>query len=359
MSVIRFHSLPAIEVEERLFQKWENIHQEQEFSSPFTHPQFTRCLAEVRPSDTWISIMEADNEIIGFFPYQQKRRRRISPLGEFLNDYQAPVAKKGYSWDAAEWIKQSSFNWFTYNHLPEQQKSFHRYSPIRTFSPVMEVSGGFDRYLARLANIKGKIPGSFTRTDRSKRKRLIDEIGDVVFLSDSRDHEHFQSLLFLKSQQYRETGAVDIFAVPWVSQLIGKLFQQRGRGFSGKLSVLMAGDKVVSYHFGLGSGNVWHYWFPAFDRIYAPYSVGILLLIEMAKAAADEGFDWIDLGRGDQRYKMELKTSGYGLQEGILSRPQWRGDLTMRQRVTWTAFKQSRFGESLKRIRNVLINRGK
>jgi CelD/BcsL family acetyltransferase involved in cellulose biosynthesis len=80
-------------------------------------------------------------------------------------------------------------------------------------------------------------------------------------------------------------------------------------------------------------------------------------LIEMAKVAADDGFDWIDLGRGDQRYKMELKSGDYGLQEGILSRPQWRGDLVMRKRVKWAAFRQSRLGEFLKSKKKMLFGK--
>ena len=69
------------------------------------------------------------------------------------------------------------------------------------------------------------------------------------------------------------------------------------------------------------SAKVLHYWFPAYDRDYARYSPGVILLAELARAAPGLGIDTIDLGKGDADYKRRFATGGVQLLEGRIERP--------------------------------------
>ena len=61
-----------------------------------------------------------------------------------------------------------------------------------------------------------------------------------------------------------------------------------------------------------------HVWFPAFDPAFARYSPGLILFRELAKAAAARGIRRIDLGKGPERYKVELKTGDVAIAEGSI-----------------------------------------
>jgi CelD/BcsL family acetyltransferase involved in cellulose biosynthesis len=82
------------------------------------------------------------------------------------------------------------------------------------------------------------------------------------------------------------------------------------------LSVLYAGDVVAGVHLGLRSGQVWHSWFPAYNPDLHRYSPGMLLMLELAKAAPALGIAEIDLGKGEARYKQALASGAVSLFEG-------------------------------------------
>ncbi len=87
------------------------------------------------------------------------------------------------------------------------------------------------------------------------------------------------------------------------------------------LSLLYAGDQLVAGHLGMRSKRIWHYWFPAYDRRYAKYSPGLLLLLKMAQAAEDLGLEAIDIGTGLSLYKRRLMNASTAVAEGSVERP--------------------------------------
>ena len=85
--------------------------------------------------------------------------------------------------------------------------------------------------------------------------------------------------------------------------------------------MLRAGDHIVAVHAGMRSRHVLHWWFPAYDQQFAKFSPGVILLIRMAEALAATGVRMIDLGKGDDRYKLSLMTHTAELKEGFVERP--------------------------------------
>jgi CelD/BcsL family acetyltransferase involved in cellulose biosynthesis len=153
-----------------------------------------------------------------------------------------------------------------------------------------------------------------------KYRRLEREVGPVRFVARSIDAGLLQMCLDLKNRQYLRTGVRTIFAISWVRDLMHSLQKVSAQNLTGVLSVLFAGDKVVSLHFGMRSASVWHWWFPAYDVAYGKHSPGTLLLLKMAEACSDSGITSIDLGQGNSHYKMRLSNGAHPLMIGSLER---------------------------------------
>jgi len=61
---------------------------------------------------------------------------------------------------------------------------------------------------------------------------------------------------------------------------------------------------------------VWHYWIAAFNRDLQQYSPGLILLLEMVRAAPLLGIKTITLGRGDEQYKTRFASGTTVLASG-------------------------------------------
>ena len=84
------------------------------------------------------------------------------------------------------------------------------------------------------------------------------------------------------------------------------------------LSVLFAGERPVAAHLGMRSRTAWHYRLPTYDRDFAKYSPGLILLLEMAAQAPALGIRMIDLGKGSALYKQRLMSGAVPLIEGVV-----------------------------------------
>ena len=84
-------------------------------------------------------------------------------------------------------------------------------------------------------------------------------------------------------------------------------------------------------HFGMRSGGVYHWWFPAYDRKYSSYGPGRVLLSRTAQACEENGIHKIDLGRGVAQFKSLTMSGATEVAIGSVDlRP-----LARRLRTTW------------------------
>ena len=82
------------------------------------------------------------------------------------------------------------------------------------------------------------------------------------------------------------------------------------------------------------SRTAWHYWLPTYDRDFAKYSPGLILLLEMAAQAQALGIQTIDLGKGNALYKQRLMNGAVPLLEGVVPASPFRAAvLTLRAGV--------------------------
>lgn len=269
------------------------------------------AVAEVR-RDAFVAIIEDSVGAAGFFPFQRGYMGVGHPIGGPLSDYQGVIARPDWHWDGEELIRSCGLNTWLFDHLLVAQQPFARFHRVEAYSPIIDLSNGYEAYLeerreAGTEQIKKAIYA---------RRRLEREVGPVRIEFHVTDREALQLLMKWKSQQYIDSGKLDIFSVPWVVEVVERIWQSQHESFAGMLSVLYAGDKPMAAHMGLRSQSVWHYWLPAYNPEFGRHSPGILLLLGMAEHAPAIGLRVIDMGNGRALYKQRLTNGAIPIVEG-------------------------------------------
>lgn len=281
-------------------------------ASPCFSWQFTLAVADVR-RDVRIAVLEEDGEIAGFFPHHF-RLGAGEPIGGRMSDHHGVIAAPATRWDWQELLKAARLSYWPFDHLPGAQRP-----PAVTghaVSPGLDLSQGFEAWLER----KRAQGGSVARLP-ARRRRAERELGPLRLTLHSQDRDDFETVVRLKSEQCRRTGQLDFFALGWPRALAERIRDIDDPDFGGRLSTLHAGDQLLAAHFGMRTPQVWHWWFPVYSAAHAPHSPGSLLLFEVARAAAAEGHQLLDLGRGDEEYKRRFADCSWPLLEGMVSRP--------------------------------------
>ncbi|MEP6667584.1 MAG: GNAT family N-acetyltransferase [Chthoniobacter sp.] len=298
-------------------------------ASPFFRPEFTMAVAGSR-EDARVAIMEDDEGVAGFFPFEAGQDGVGRPMGGLLSDYQGMIGRVGLQWDAVKLVQRCGLRSWRFDHLLAEQKAFAPFHRVTMSSPVMDLSDGYAAYVAARQ-------GAGTEQIKKAlglRRKLEREAGVVRIETQAADPALLQQLMHWKSAQYLASGKTDIFALSWVVQVIERMQATRGADFAGMLSVLFAGDRPVAAHMGLRSQTTWHYWLPAYDPAFARYSPGILLLLGMAEGASDLGLRMIDLGNGSTFYKSRLMNHEIAIAEGEVPASPFRaGLMSLRNRA--------------------------
>lgn len=304
-SMLRVRVIPAREITPAEQAAWSAIQREEaSLASPFFRPEFTAAVAAAR-NDVFVGIFERGDEMVGFFPHQVGRGRVGRPVGGPLSDYQGVIVRGGAAWEAKQLMCSCGLAEWRFDHLLASQAPFERFHRNVSGSPVIDLGG----QKPLLAN------GSEPR----KKRNLEREVGPLRFEFHSTNPTMLQTLMRWKSQQYLESGKIDIFTIPWVVSVVERVHAAQGEDFAGVLSVLYAGDRPAAAHMGMRSRTDWHYWLPAYDPELGKYSPGMLLLLEMAERGPAAGMQVIDLGKGKALYKERLMSRSISVAEGAIA----------------------------------------
>ncbi len=128
----------------------------------------------------------------------------------------------------------------------------------------------------------------------------------------------FETLRRWKGAQLRASGQLDHIALPWVVRLLDRIRSTQAGAFAGVLSSLHLGDKLAAVHLGMRTSTAFHYWLPAYDPALATFSPGQLCFVEIARAAAALGARRMDLGKGQETYKVRLMSGALQVAEGAV-----------------------------------------
>ena len=282
-------------------------------ASPFFRPEFAALVAQVR-EDVCVGVIERAGETIGFFPFQMSAFSVGQPVGGPLSDCQGFVMRAGVDWDASRIVRDCGLAEWRFDHTLAAQKPFHPYHHVETQSPIIDLSRGYESYVEdRRRDGSEQIKKAYALL-----RKLEREVGPVRFEVHSPDVRFLRKLMRWKSRQYRLSGKLDIFSIPWVAGVVERIHAEHQEDFAGLFSLLTVGDLPIAGHMGMRSKTVWHYWFPAYDPGYAKYSPGIILLLKMAEHANAMGISTIDMGIGRALYKQRLMNAVIPLAEGAV-----------------------------------------
>jgi CelD/BcsL family acetyltransferase involved in cellulose biosynthesis len=282
-------------------------------ASPFFRPEFAAAVASVR-EDVYVAVIERAGETIGFFPFQTSAFSTGHPVGGPLSDCQGFVMRAGVDWDASRIVRECGMSEWRFDHTLANQKQIQQYHRVETQSPIIDLSRGYESY------VEGRRRDGSEQIKKASAllRKLEREVGPVRFEMHSPDVRMLRRLMRWKSRQYRLSGKLDIFGVPWVTKVVEKIHAEKHEDFAGLFSQLTVGDLPIAGHMGMRSKTVWHYWIPAYDPGYARYSPGIILLLKMAEHANRMGISTIDMGIGRALYKQRLMNGVIPLAEGAV-----------------------------------------
>jgi CelD/BcsL family acetyltransferase involved in cellulose biosynthesis len=287
-----------------------------ELASPYFCPEFTQAVGAVR-EDAYVGVLEQDGQVVGFFPHQRRRFGFGGPAGGGFSDYQGVIAAPGTAWDAQELLRSCGLVAWEFTDVPVSQAPFAAFHAGRSESHYLDLTGGFDQYLQRLraagSSQPKKLPAFQRRAER--------ECGPVEFVAHLDDKALFEQLIEWKSRQYRDSGLRDNFSYSWTVELLDRIRRTQTPSFAGMFSILKFHGKVAAMHLGMRSRTVWHWWFPRHDPEFDKFSPGILLLKMAGELAPSIGVTRIELGEGEEEFKMRLRSGAVSIARGRVEVP--------------------------------------
>lgn len=286
------------------------------YANPFYWPQFTLAVAASR-QDARVAVLERAGTIIGFLPFHRVAPGIGKPIGGHINDYHGPVLAPGATVSGEAMLRAAGLTAYDYNHLPAAFAGLTRGAHGRAWSPQMDLANGYEDYLSRRDSRWAKAQ----REIRRRHRKTEAEFGPIRFAWHDPSDSTFRQLIAMKDRQYARLGIGMSMGAGWAGEVIDRLRHANGPHFAGVLSTLHAGDRLIAAHFGLRTARVLHWWLPSYDLALAKLGPGINLVHHCAIAAAGEGIETIDFGKGTEDFKLHFADRRVALAEGSITLP--------------------------------------
>ena len=280
--------------------------------SPFFHPEYVITLSRFR-EPIRIAVITENNREVAFFPFEQHGKTG-RPLGIHLCDFQGIVRAPKTKLDVRELLAGCGLTSWHFDHVVASQPEFQAWHLRVEDSPYIALSSGFDVYAEQQKQAGRKL---IPKTNAFRRKAERD-LGPVRFEWHTSDRTVFETLLKWKSAQREQTGTFDILQFGWVSQTLDALRKIHSEDFGGVLSALYINDTLAAASLNMKTSTVLHMWFMTYDVAFGPYSPGHILTLATIQAAAAQGIQRVDLGRGENAYKKRLNSGCLLVGEGTV-----------------------------------------
>jgi CelD/BcsL family acetyltransferase involved in cellulose biosynthesis len=284
-------------------------------ASPFLCPEFAIAVGNFRPGAR-VAVLADGPAIVGFFPFERRRLRIGVPIGAGMTDCQGLIHSPGLEWDVRELLRACNMSVWQFDHLVEGQRPFEPYAVTVAPSPAIDLTDGFAAYQRKLRIKSSK----FCREMARKARKLERDTGEVRFVVDSRDSAGLDALMSWKSDQFRRTGWINIFDRSWIVNLVDCIFNTHNDRFGGVLSLMYAGEILVSAQLDIRFDHLVAGWFMGYDRRFSRQSPGLIHTLRKAEETAPLGVRMIDMGKGAEPYKEELKNHELFVAEGMVAR---------------------------------------
>jgi CelD/BcsL family acetyltransferase involved in cellulose biosynthesis len=303
-------------------------------ANPFLSPEFAMAVSRFRPG-AQVAILTEGQSTIGFFPFERRRLGGGGPVCGWLTPCQGVIHAPGADWDPQDLLRGCRLSAWRFDCLVADQQPFKSYHSVIAPSAMIDLSGGFGDYYAKL---RVKSP-RFCKELARRTRKLEREVGELRVIPDLRDASVLDTLMDWKSERYRQTNHVDRFEQSWLVELLHILLATRGAQLTGVLSALYAGDRLVAVQFGLRTETLLVGWFTGYETSFRKYSPGLIHIMGLVEDMPAAGIRTIDMGGGAKNYYKEtLKSYDSFIAKGVVtSRSALGAAHHVRNALTWTA----------------------
>ncbi len=335
----KFRIIAASELTTDQTEQWKSIAAQPRYlNSPFFQPEFTQAVAAIR-DDAEVALLEEAGDLIGLFPFQRTKNGLVRNICSRLSEFHGPIVRDGSEFDLPKMLNAADLKWWQFDHLPMAGTLATKHVWGTSRSPYIDLSNGYDAYIADRKAAKASTVAQTLR----KTRKMEREVGPLRFQYHSDCTDAFESLIKWKDAQHKRTGRLRVLQYEWLVELLRSLTATDSSNQLGLFSTLHAGEKLVAVHLGLRTNSVVHLWFPSYDRDFEKYSPGLILLLNLLQAGAEQGVQRFDFGKGKERYKASFKTGDIPIGEGAVDQRLIMGPLRKRWYEAKQWARQSRF----------------
>jgi CelD/BcsL family acetyltransferase involved in cellulose biosynthesis len=333
--------LSAAQLQDADWRAWSELQQRHAcFEPPSFRPEYAKALVPLRPY-LRIAVGSSNGRNVAFLPFVVDSRRHAYPIGQWLMSFQGIVHDPRYEIEARAWLEATGVRQFRFDRLVTLQAGFSDNILSIAPSPVIDLRRGYAGYLE---DLKNRGSGLVKRLEQ-KRRHAARALASVEFADEALFPDSLELLIAWRRQRNREILAADFLAVPWVTQFMEVLCQQRRELFRGRLFVLRFGNHPVAALLGMQSGKVFECVVTAFNHQYSHYSPGLLLFHLLASEAEHYGIKRIHLTRGTEHFKERFENTEVTVADAIIgqsaaARQMNRGLLALRKLVWRTPLGQ-------------------
>jgi CelD/BcsL family acetyltransferase involved in cellulose biosynthesis len=331
---------------------WRECHRRNPvLDSPYFHPQFVRELLNIGRTVS-VAVVSTAGRTAALFPFEQ-RRAVGRPAGWPMCDFQSPIGIGSVQFEPAEFMRETGLRAYVFDHILVACREFRPFFERVVPSPFMEVAGGLECYKSRLTERNTLI----LRDTLRRMRKATRELGPLRLEFLSTDEALLEQLIAWKREQYESSGAADFLGQGEPRAYLFNLLKLHDAEFRGALSGLWAGERLLAVHMGMMARGILHWWFPAYDRNFAKFAPGRLMLAKLAEEANVHGLTRVDLGKGEYRYKLEIMTGATMVAEGYIETRQWRRWLRSQGRASATILRASAAYQIARKVKRRVLGR--
>ena len=268
-------------------------------SSPYFSPGYVEAAAHARAGVKILRFEDA-GQPVGFWAMRPGPLGTARPVGGPMDDLHGIVAHPDVTLDLSDRDVARHLGGFAFSAVPASQQRHGLRGQWGDGNQVMDLSGGYEAWLKDRQDASS----NFRREWRKCEKLLSDP--ETRVQHDVVDPAAFQRMIELKQDAYHQSGHFDLFSLAWPRQLLENLSANRAPDAHGVLSTLHIGDDLAAVTYCMRSRSVLHYWFPAYEEVFAKQKPGLALLLSLAEWASGEGLSELHLGLGETQYKRQM-----------------------------------------------------
>ena len=280
------------------------------FDSPLLGPDFAHAVGVVR-DDARVAVIRRGGQTVGFLPHHRRPGAMARAIGSPLSDYHGLVSRPEAGLTAAQVLGAADLTAFRYTGLIDPYGVFGQ-GEQKTAHVIGLDGTDAETYLEAVRAASPKKIKNWRRLD----SKLEREMGTIELVAADRSREAFDQLIAWKREQLERTGVHDFLRPDWTRNLMLDLFQKQAGSFQGLMINLYAGGELVSGHFGVRLGGVYHPWIASTNPAYGEWSPGQIFFMRAIAAMPGLGLHRYDLGPGHDHYKGAYALSQIQIGEG-------------------------------------------